>query len=378
MISLRGNLLRACFALCLLLSSRGGALAATHFVDIEDDVFLPRLLTVDVGDTVTWTNQTGSAHSVVADDGSFASTAGGASFIPFGQSFSHTFTAAGLNPYFCQLHGGPGGQDMSGVIRVVTPGQNAPPGTPTNVSPVAGAAAQSTAPTLRANAFSDSDEGDLHAASQWILRNTGTNEILDTGEDTVHKTQLPLVDLAGSTVYAWKVRYRDDRGAWSEYSAETQFTTVADQVNSGTGLSASYGKYAPATGAATILTSRVDPAVNFDWKLGKANGPTPANNFFVRWEGQVLPEFSDRYRFRIKADGGVRLWINGQLIIDDWVAGPFALFRNNVADLQAGVPVAIKLEYFDTLGNASVSLRWSSRSRPLEVIPQARLFPLPQ
>ncbi len=127
----------------------------------------------------------------------------------------------------------------------------------------------------------------------------------------------------------------------------------------------------------TLLESRVDPTINFDWKLGKASPRTPANNFFVRWEGTVLPEFSERYRFRVRADGGVRLWVNGQVVLNDWVTGPFALNRNNTVELEAGVPATIKLEYFDTLGKASVSLRWSSRSVPTDVIPQARLFPLP-
>jgi mannan endo-1,4-beta-mannosidase len=71
----------------------------------------------------------------------------------------------------------------------------------------------------------------------------------------------------------------------------------------------------------------------------------------------------------------VRLWINGEQIIDDWAPTPFAIHRNGVVPLQASVPVTVKMEYFDTGGAASVSLRWSSRSQPLEIVPQQRLFP---
>lgn len=349
--------------------------AATFNVSVLDDEFEPKNLTIAPGDTVVWRNLGGGAHSVVADNGAFASTNTSAA-IPFNQTFTHTFNTEGRFAYYCLLHGGPGGQDMSGVIRVVDPSLNNPPATPTNLMPIAGATNQSISPTLKSSAFSD-DPGDIHIASRWIIRDVVADTVvLDTGETEDHKTSL-LIDLSPSTLYAWKVQYKDDRGALSEFSAETQFTTIAEQTNAGAGLTATYAKYTVKTGAIKEVLTQVDPVINFDWKLGKPNRSTPSNNFFVRWEGTVLPQFSESYRFRVVADGGVRLWVNGVLIIDDWVDAPFALFRNNVITLQAGVPVTIKLEYYDRLSRASVSLRWSSMSLETEVIPQARLFPLP-
>jgi len=102
----------------------------------------------------------------------------------------------------------------------------------------------------------------------------------------------------------------------------------------------------------------------------------PKDHFYVSWEGTLLPEFSERYRFWVRADGGVKLWINGQVVIDDWVVGKFAIYRNGLVNLAAGVPSTIKVEYFDTTSAASINLRWSSFSRTLEVIPKTRLFPL--
>jgi hypothetical protein len=122
---------------------------------------------------------------------------------------------------------------------------------------------------------------------------------------------------------------------------------------------------------------RVDSVLDFDWKLGKPHPSAPANNFFIYWEGSVLPEFSEEYRFRVKADGGVRVWVNGQLIIDDFVSAKFALFRSGAMALEAGIPATVRIQYFDNIGNASMHLRWSSLSQPLEVIPQVRLFPAP-
>lgn len=356
----------------------GTASAETHHVELTDDDFTPKYLTIAPGDTVVWTNTTGSAHTVVADDESFSSTASGAAFIPFGETFTHTFTEIGLNPYYCLLHGSPGGIDMAGTIRVADPSANNPPVKPVATSPTAGAQNQSLAPTLVASAFSDPDAGDAHLASQWIIREEPGGDTVDTGEITNFKTSLPMADLKNGTNYFWKVRYKDDRGAWSDYSNEVSFTTVAGQSTSGAGLSATYAKYTLKTNLATVLATTVDLTVDFDWKKAKPHPKLPTDNFLVRWEGTILPQYSEQYRFRVKADGGVRLWVNGDLIIDDWVTGTFAIFRNGTVELEAGVAATIKMEYYDTIGAASVNLRWSSPSQQLTVIPQARLFPLPQ
>lgn len=354
----------------------GTVLAGTHAVSVVDNEYIPKVLIIAPGDTVVWSNPGAGSHTVTADDGSFSSTDSGPAFIPFDAPYSHTFPDLGRYPYYCMVHGGPGGQDMSGVIRVVDPSANTPPATPTAVTPGAGATNQSVAPTLTASAFSDADVGDTHLASQWLVRNGTTGAITDTGEDAGHKVTLPLSELNFSTTYFWKVRYKDDRGTWSEYSTEVAFTTVANQTAAGTGLSATYAKYVLKTAKVTVVGAAIDPTIDFDWKLKKPHPMAPTNNFFVRWEGKVTPAFSERFRFMVRADGGVRLWINGVQIIDDWVAGNFAIYRNAQVDLEAGVPATIKLEYFDTTGASSINLRWSSRSQPTQIVPQARLFPL--
>jgi hypothetical protein len=326
---------------------------------------------------VVWTNVGGSAHTVTADDGSFDTTANGSASMPAGSTFSYTFSVPGLNPYYCRLHGSPGGLDMAGVIRVIDASTNNPPATPANTAPAVGANNLSLSPTLTASAFVDGDGGDIHQASQWLVRNVITGEIeLDTGESSTNLTSLSLADLSYSSTYAWKVRYKDDRDAWSQYSTETQFTTVAAPTSPSGGLTATYGAYIFKTNTVTVRATELNPGVNFDWGLGKPHRSTAANNFFVRWEGKLLPEFSERHRFHVRADGGVRLWVNGVLIIDDWVSTPFPIFRNNVAMLEAGVAVSIKLEYFDTLGKALVSLGWSSRNVAPAIIPAANLFPV--
>lgn len=85
----------------------------THDVTVANFSFTPSQLTIKVGDIVRWTNS-GGLHNVVADDNSF--TSGAASTINW--VYEHTFNSPGSNPYYCSVHGGPGGVGMSGVITV--------------------------------------------------------------------------------------------------------------------------------------------------------------------------------------------------------------------------------------------------------------------
>lgn len=85
----------------------------THDVSVGNFSFTSAQITINVGDIVRWTN-TGGLHNVVADDNSFTSGAVSSS----AWVYEHTFNSVGTNPYYCSLHGGPGGVGMSGVVIV--------------------------------------------------------------------------------------------------------------------------------------------------------------------------------------------------------------------------------------------------------------------
>jgi plastocyanin len=83
--------------------------------------FEPRALTIPAGSTIRWRNNGKLPHSMTADDGSFASGA-----IEPGGTFEYTFVEPGSYAYYCEYHGGAGGQGQSGTI-IVTAAQAAAP-----------------------------------------------------------------------------------------------------------------------------------------------------------------------------------------------------------------------------------------------------------
>lgn len=93
--------------------SVGGGSYGNNTVNITDNVFTPKVITIPLGTTLVWTNNGSMTHTVTADDNSFTS----GNLAP-GQTFSHAFYTAGTFAYHCIFHGGIGGVGMSGVVIV--------------------------------------------------------------------------------------------------------------------------------------------------------------------------------------------------------------------------------------------------------------------
>jgi len=90
--------------------------AAEHAVDITDSTFSPALVTISVGDTVTWRNGDDRPHTATSNDGAFDS-----GNLDEGQGFSFTFTEPGTYTYRCDYH-----PDMQATIVVEAASTDAP------------------------------------------------------------------------------------------------------------------------------------------------------------------------------------------------------------------------------------------------------------
>jgi hypothetical protein len=103
-------------------------------------------------------------------------------------------------------------------------------------------------------------------------------------------------------------------------------------------------------------------------------GPKPLRNtdFSVRWTGEIVPRYSETYTFRTVSNDGVRLWVNGRLIVDNWTDHSATEDKGEIS-LRAGERYDFRMEYYQGGGGAEVKLFWSSPSQRREIVPSSRL-----
>ncbi len=166
-----------------------------------------------------------------------------------------------------------------------------------------------------------------------------------------------------------------DAGTPNPATAVWDFLDSAGFIEAG--LQAQYFNSSDLSGSPDV--TRVDREVNFDWTMAGAV-PVSKNQatFSARWTGRVRPQYTGDHLFKVRADGGVRLYVNGQLVIDTFLSPmPPPVYGTTIPTftkiyLQAGQAYAVRLEYHRTSGFAGdsgalqgVQLSWT----PLVVPP---------
>lgn len=147
--------------------------------------------------------------------------------------------------------------------------------------------------------------------------------------------------------------------------------TLAESI--GTGLKGDYCDEMDFTG---LKFSRIDPAINFNWGSLAPDSNMGADKYSIRWYGQVQPLYTETYTFYTNTDGGVRLWVDGQLLIDNFFE-PSTAERSGTITLTAGEKYDIAIYFYKNSGIGSTQLLWSSSSQTKQIIPQSRLYPPP-
>jgi uncharacterized repeat protein (TIGR03806 family) len=136
------------------------------------------------------------------------------------------------------------------------------------------------------------------------------------------------------------------------------------------GFTATYFNSLDLTGTSI---SRIDPTIDFNWGTGSPDPAIGSDKFSARWTGQILAQHSETYTFYTTTDDGVRLWINGQLLIDKWVDQSSTTWSATMA-LTAGQRYNVTMEYYENTGGASAKLEWSSPSTPRTAIPSSAVI----
>jgi hypothetical protein len=103
------------------------------------------------------------------------------------------------------------------------------------------------------------------------------------------------------------------------------------------------------------IAYRFEPAIDFDWGKSGRLARIGANEFSARWSGKVdLPV--GRWSIEVTADDGVRLFLDGRLLIDQW-KDQAATEHKKTIDL-VGREHYLQLEYYEKGGNAVCRLRF--------------------
>ncbi len=134
------------------------------------------------------------------------------------------------------------------------------------------------------------------------------------------------------------------------------------------------GAYYPSSDFTGTPAVRIDPVIDFDWSEGQPASGVGEDNFTVRWTGYLRTETSGIYTFTTLTDDGVRLWIDGLLMFDDWTIHAPAINLATVP-LDADTYIPIVIEYFEAEGGALAQLRWTPPGGTDETIPSSNLVP---
>ena len=135
------------------------------------------------------------------------------------------------------------------------------------------------------------------------------------------------------------------------------FTSAAKSAH---GLQAEYFANPDLSGEPSLR--RVDPSVNFSWGF---NGVSPKlkQNYSVRWTGVLTPAATADYVLGFTGQDGYRVWVDGQLLVEDWTRHRPSTTVTKGIHLEQGHSYALKIEYFQTVRGAEAKLVWGVPGR---------------
>ena len=122
------------------------------------------------------------------------------------------------------------------------------------------------------------------------------------------------------------------------------------------------------------VESRFDAQLNFNWGGGPPMGSFPANDFSVTWEGEIEASETGRHQFSTVSDDGIRVYLDGNLIIDNFTDHAPRRDTSRSINLQAGERYSINVEFYERGGGAVAQLEWSGPRFSRRIIPNANLF----
>jgi glucose/arabinose dehydrogenase len=119
--------------------------------------------------------------------------------------------------------------------------------------------------------------------------------------------------------------------------------------------------YANMTLTGTPATERCETAIDYDWGSGSPAPNVPVNQFSARWTG-TFTFTAGTYQFTATADDGIRVWVDGTLLIDAWRDQAPTTYQAT-RTLTAG-DHEVKVEYYENGGGAVARVSWQFNQPP--------------
>jgi hypothetical protein len=171
--------------------------------------------------------------------------------------------------------------------------------------------------------------------------------------------------LTARTTYYWRIDEQDSQDVvhpgpvWS-------FTTVGPE----TGVKAQYFNGMELAGS-PVLT-RVEPSIEHNWGGGEVAAGL-SNNVSARWTADLLAVSTETCQLITTTDDGVRLWLDGRRVINNWTDHGSTDDAVSVS-LDAGHVYLLEMEWYDNTSTATAVLSWQSPSIPKQIVPSGVLL----
>ena len=117
------------------------------------------------------------------------------------------------------------------------------------------------------------------------------------------------------------------------------------------------GEYYTGTNFEQKVFSRIDRQLTFSWTEGSPGPGMPHSYYSIRWTGKLFAPVTGQYRFYAKVDDGIRIWVDGQKLMDSWQLNDSQHYTSSIV-LQAGRYYDLRIDYFNDMLGGELELYW--------------------
>ena len=111
-----------------------------------------------------------------------------------------------------------------------------------------------------------------------------------------------------------------------------------------------------------LVATRTDDKIDMYWNDTPPVKGIDPHKCSIRWTGRLRPPETGTYTFSARVDDGIRVWVGGKIVIDDWGLNDVGVFKGEVK-MEAGKFYDLKVEYFNALIEGEITLLWNIPDR---------------